>query len=107
MKRALNPSEPATLLPGLPQGSEILIIRLRSLGDVVLLTPALSALHSWRPDLRISVLVETAWAPVLEGNPAVHELLIAGSFFPTAARLYRRKFPIVYNQHGGPSSAFL
>jgi heptosyltransferase-3 len=107
MKRALNPSEPATLLPGLPQGAEILIIRLRSLGDVVLLTPALSALHSWRPDLRISVLVERAWAPVLEGNPAVDELLIAGSFFSTAARLYRRNFPIVYNQHGGPSSAFL
>jgi len=107
MKRALNPSEPVSLLPGLPQGAEILIIRLRSLGDVVLLTPAISALHSWRPDLRISVLVEPAWAGVLEGNPAIHEVLLAGPFLNTAAKLHRRNFPIVFNQHGGPSSAFL
>lgn len=107
MKRALNPSEPASLLPRLPLGAEVLIIRLRSLGDVVLLTPAISAIHSWRPDLRISVLVEPAFAAVLEGNPAIHEVLLAGPFFTTAAKLYRRDFPIVFNQHGGPSSAFL
>jgi heptosyltransferase III len=107
MKRALNPSEPASLLPGLPQGAEILIIRLRSLGDVVLLTPSLAALHAWRPDLRISVLVEQAWAAVLEGNPAIADILIAESFVPTAARLYRKHFPVVFNQHGGPSSALL
>ncbi|HXW18308.1 MAG TPA: glycosyltransferase family 9 protein [Candidatus Acidoferrales bacterium] len=107
MKRALNPSEPGSLLPGLPPDAEILVIRLRSLGDVVLLTPALAALHTWRRDLRISVLVEQAWVPVLEGNPAVAEILIAGSFVPTAARLYRKHFPVVFNQHGGPSSALL
>jgi ADP-heptose:LPS heptosyltransferase len=57
--------------------------------------------------LRISVLVEPACAPVLEGNPAVQEVLLAGSFLSTAIRLHRRNFPIVYNQHGGPTSALL
>jgi heptosyltransferase III len=103
----LNPREPAALLPSLPPGAEILIIRLRSLGDVVLLTPAIAALHSWRPDLRISVLVEAAWRAVLEGNPAVSEILIARGFAPTAWDLWRREFPVVFNQHGGPRSAFL
>jgi len=103
----LNPREPAALLPSLPPGAEILIIRLRSLGDVVLLTPALAALHSWRPDLRLSVLVEPAWRAVLEDNPAVSEILIARGFAATALALRRRKFPIVFNQHGGPTSAFL
>jgi heptosyltransferase-3 len=103
----LNSSDPAALLPGLPRGAEILIIRLRSVGDVVLLTPAISALHSWRPDLRVSVLVEPGCAAVLEGNPAVQEILFARSFFSTATSLYRRNFPVVYNQHGGPTSAFL
>ncbi|MFZ0970211.1 MAG: glycosyltransferase family 9 protein [Candidatus Acidiferrales bacterium] len=103
----MNPSEPASLLPDLPRGAEILIIRLRSVGDVVLLTPAISALHSWRPDLRISVLVEPGCAAVLEGNPAVQEILLARSFLATAMSLYRRNFPVVYNQHGGPTSAFL
>ncbi len=85
----------------------MLIIRLRSLGDVVLLTPALSAVHAWRPDLRLCVLVEAFCAPVLEGNPAVAGILVMGSFFSAAAKLRRRHFPAVYNQHAGPTSALL
>jgi len=80
---------------------------LRSLGDVVLLTPALAALHAWRPDLRLCVLVELVFAAVLEGNPAVAEILLLRSFFSTARELRRRRFPAVFNQHGGPTSALL
>jgi heptosyltransferase III len=99
--------DPATLLPALPQGAEILIIRLRSLGDLVLETPAIAALHSWRPDLRINVLVEQRFAPVLEGNPAIAGLIHSRSLGETALDLLRRRFPIVFNQHGGPRSAML
>ena len=102
-----NSNDPSTLLPALPQGAEILIIRLRSLGDLVLETPAIAALHSWRPDLRISVLVEPRFAPVLEGNSAISELIQSRSLGETALDLLRRKFPIVFNQHGGPRSAML
>ena len=91
----------------MPQGAEILIIRLRSLGDLVLETPAVAALHSWRPDLRISVLVEPRFAPVLEGNPAISELIFSRGLGETALELLRRKFPIVFNQHGGPRGAML
>ncbi len=91
----------------MPQGAEILIIRLRSMGDLVLETPAIAALHAWRPDLRISVLVEPRFAPVLEGNPAVAELIFSRGLGETALDLLRRKFPIVFNQHGGPRSAML
>lgn len=103
----MKPSNPAEILPGLPQGAEVLVIRLRSLGDMVLLTPALAALHDWRPDLRISVLAEQAFVPVLEGNPAVSEILLRRGFLHTARMLRRRRFPIVFNQHGGPTSALL
>jgi heptosyltransferase III len=102
-----NSNDPSTLLAALPQGAEILIIRLRSLGDLVLQTPPIAALHSWRPDLRISVLVEPRFAPVLEGNPAIAELIFSRSLGETALDLLRRKFPIVFNQHGGPRSAML
>jgi len=102
-----NPNDPATLLPALPRGAEILIIRLRSLGDMVLETPAIAALHSWRPDLRITVLVEPRFAPVLEGNPAIAELIFSRGLGETAFDLRRRKIPIVFNQHGGPRSAML
>lgn len=102
-----NSNGPATLLPALPQGAELLIIRLRSLGDLVLETPAIAALHSWRPDLRIKVLVEPRFAPVLEGNPAISELIFSRGLGETALDLRRRKFPVVFNQHGGPRSAVL
>ncbi len=70
-------------------------------------TPAIAALHSWRPDLRISVLVEPRFASVLEGNSAISELILSRSLGETALDLLRRKFPIVFNQHGGPRSAML
>jgi heptosyltransferase III len=107
LNAAPNSNDPATLLPSLPQGGEILIVRLRSLGDLVLETPAIAALHSWRPDLRINVLIEPRFAPVFEGNRAVAELIFSRGLGETALDLLRRKFPIVFNQHGGPRSAML
>lgn len=101
------PSNPAAILPSLPQGARVAIVRLRSLGDMVMLTPALAALHTWRPDLRITVVAEPAFAPVLEGNPAVAEILLHRSFLETARALRRQKFPVLFNQHAGPTSALL
>lgn len=99
--------DPSRILPDLPVGSEVLIVRLRSLGDMVLLTPALSALKGWRPDLRLSVLAEEPFAQVLEGNPAVSEIILRQSFVRTAAHLRGRRFAAVFNQHGGPTSGLL
>jgi ADP-heptose:LPS heptosyltransferase len=103
----LNRRESPSLLKDLPEGAEILIIRLRSVGDVVLLTPALAAVHAWRPDLRLDVLVEPFCAPVLEGNPAVRKIFLRGGFLSTVGKLRQRHFPVVYNQHAGPTSALL
>lgn len=103
----MRASDPSGILPGLPEGAKVLLIRLRSLGDIVLTTPALEALHNWRPDLRTVVAVEPAYAPVLEGNPFVKEIFRVGRYLPTAARLASRRFPLTVNQHGGPTSALL
>jgi ADP-heptose:LPS heptosyltransferase len=97
----------SSILPSLPRGAEILIIRLRSLGDVVMLTPVLEAVHAWRADLRLAVLVEAGLAPLLEGHPAVSEILRFHDFRSAAAELRRRRFRVTFNQHGGPTSAFL
>jgi heptosyltransferase III len=103
----LSKNDSSALLQDLPQGSRILIIRLRSLGDLVLETAAIAALKAWRPDLQISVLVEPRFAAVFEGNPAVAEVLLSSGLGATAFQLRRRKFPVVFNQHGGPRSALL
>jgi ADP-heptose:LPS heptosyltransferase len=106
-KQSSNAADPSALLSGLPQGSDILLIRLRSLGDLILETPAIAALKTWRPDLRISVLVEPRFASVLEGNPNIAEIILSGGLGATSLDLRRRKFAAVFNQHGGPRSAML
>jgi ADP-heptose:LPS heptosyltransferase len=103
----LKKIESGELLAALPSGARVLIIRLRPLGDMVLLTPALAALHSWRPDLRLSVLAEPANAPILEGNPAVAEISLHREFVSTVAAIRQRRFSVVFNQHSGPTSALL
>jgi heptosyltransferase III len=99
--------DPASILPALPHGAHVLVLRLRSLGDTVLMTPALAALHAWRPDLRISVLLEPTFAPILEGNPSIAEVLLLRGSLNAVASMRSRKFHIAYNQHTGPRSAIL
>ncbi|MBI3895609.1 MAG: glycosyltransferase family 9 protein [Acidobacteria bacterium] len=94
-------------LAGLPVGAQVLVIRLRSMGDTVLMTPALRLLHDWRPDLQVSVLAESPWDEILEGNPAIHSVIPLRGKLRTAYRIWREKFAAVVNLHGGPTSAFL
>ena len=103
-RRAANPS---SLLPDLPLGAEILVIRLRSIGDVVLTLPAIEALHEWRPDFRISFLVQPFCAALVEGHPAIAHVLLLTDFWPTVRMLRRRRFAAVFNMHAGPTSALL
>ena len=97
--------EPA--LAALPAGARVLIIRLRSMGDTVLMTPALRLLHEWRPDLEVSVLVEPPWDQLLESNPAVHAVMVLRSKGLTAWQVWKKRFAAVVNLHGGPTSALL
>jgi len=107
LKPIPNPKEPSSLLPKLPHNATVLVVRLRSIGDVVLTLPALQALHDWRPDLRIHMLVEPLSAPLLEEHPAIAEVIVLRKFWETVRLLRRRDLSIAFNMHGGPTSAFL
>lgn len=107
---------PASLLPDLPIGTRILIVRLRSIGDIVLLTPAIRLLKGWRPDLQVSVVVEARFRELLAGNPNVDEVLFPGeggglgkivSRFYALREVRRRNFTVCVNLHGGPTSRWL
>lgn len=99
MKRALMSSE---LLPQLAPGARVAVIRIRSLGDSVLTTPAIALLKESRPDLRIAVVSDPHFAGVWEGNPHVQEV-----FEPRLAPLRRFRPDLCLNLHGGPRSARL
>jgi ADP-heptose:LPS heptosyltransferase len=91
-----------TVLERIPSGSRIAVIRLRSLGDCVLTTPALALLKACRPDLRIAVVVEDRFATLFEGNPDVSEILP-----PRPAALLAWHPQLALNFHGGTRSVAL
>lgn len=90
------------VLESLPPGGRVAVVRLRSLGDCVLTTPALQILKQFRPDLRVGVAVEDRFRAVFEGNPDLEELL-PGEI--GAVRAFRPD--LVINFHGGTRSAWM
>jgi heptosyltransferase-3 len=91
-----------TVLERVRPGGRIAVIRLRSLGDCVLTTPALHLLKAARPDLEVAIVVEKAFAPVFEGSPDVDRILS-----PSTAELTRWRPELALNLHGGTRSAQL
>jgi heptosyltransferase III len=90
------------ILAQLPSGSRIAVIRLRSLGDCVLTTPALALLKSHRPDLQIAIVVEDRFAGIFEGNPDVDQILP-----PRASAISAWRPNVALNLHGGTRSMWL
>lgn len=86
----------------LDPGSHAAVIRLRSLGDAILSTPAIHLLKRARPDLRIAVVAEERFADVYAGNPDVAEILL-----PSARALRGFAPDLCVNLHGGTRSARL
>jgi lipopolysaccharide heptosyltransferase II len=88
-----------------------LLIRLRSIGDTVLMTASLRALKCWRPDIEIAVLSEPLAAPILDSHPFVDDLIIAEKSLAARARLISRlrgeKFDIAFNMHGGTTATII
>ncbi len=89
-------------LDRLAPGSRVAIIRLRSLGDCVLSTPAIHLLKQARPDLQIAVVAEERFTEVFEGNSGITAVLA-----PTARALRTFAPGLCVNLHGGTRSARL
>ena len=90
------------VLERLEPSARVAIIRLRSLGDCVLTTPAISLLKHARPDLSIAVVVEPRFAPLFEGNPDIDRIMAPG-----AGEIAAWRPELAINLHGGATSAWL
>ncbi len=106
-----SPASHPNLLHSLPSRSWIATVRLRSLGDVLLTTPALAILKQWRPDLRIAYLVSPRFAGALYANPDIDEIIPVGDGLRQrieALRKLRRLKPrVALNLHGGSTASWL
>jgi ADP-heptose:LPS heptosyltransferase len=83
-------------------GGSVAVVRLRSLGDSVLTTPALRILKRARPDLRVAVMVEDRYRAVFEDQPDTDEILP-----PRLDALRRFRPRLCLNLHGGTRSAWM
>jgi len=90
------------MLERLHRGAKVAIVRLRSLGDCVLTTPAIHLLKCARPDLEIGVVVEPRFAAVFEKNPDVASILR-----PQLTAVLAWRPQLVINFHGGTRSLLL
>jgi heptosyltransferase I len=89
----------------------ILVVRLSSMGDVIHTLPAAASLKHSFPHSRLTWLVRPRWAPLLEGNPYVDEVILVerslAASFGQARRLRARHFDLAVDFQGLIQSAAL
>ncbi|MDE1977456.1 MAG: lipopolysaccharide heptosyltransferase II, partial [Elusimicrobia bacterium] len=85
----------------------ILVVRLSSLGDVLLVAPVLRNLKAAWPGCRVSVLVKRRYAAALEGSPFADEVISFDGFFPALAKIRASGFTHLLDLHANLRSALL
>ena len=90
----------------------VLIIKLRYIGDVLLATLTARAIKSARPEVRVTMLVTRGTEDVLFGNPDIDEVLILdkdslAAQWQLISGLRLRRFDIVLDLTDGDRAAFL
>jgi len=90
----------------------VLVIKLRYIGDVLLATPTIRAIKAARPDIRVTMMVNRGTEDVLSGNPDLDEIMVLdkGSLAAQSrliAGLRARQFDTVIDLTDGDRSAFL
>ena len=101
------------VLTQLGAAPSIVLVRLRSLGDTVLATPAFAMLRRAIPDAVIHVVVDRKFADVLAGNPDIDGVLesSAPAGIVAKAGLVRRiralRPGLCVDMHGGSTAAWL
>jgi len=100
-KPALDPASP----------SKVLLLRLRRIGDVILTTPAVTALKKSFPRASLTYVVEKPYVRLVEDNPAL-DRVIALEPRPKARDSWRlirwirgERFDAILDFHGGPRTS--
>ncbi|MBU1627387.1 glycosyltransferase family 9 protein [bacterium] len=100
---------------------KILFILLRSIGDVLLATPAIREIKKYLPQSSLDVVVDDYCSPIIDGNPwidSIFKFIRPPKFlakkkkfdknnFNIARKIFTAGYDLVINFHGGPRSFFL
>lgn len=94
----------------------ILLVRLRLIGDVIFTTPAIRAVRRHFPNAQLDYIVEEEAAQAVDGNPHIDRVIVAASpkapgrlrkDFALVRQLRARRYDLAIDFHGGPRSSLL
>ena len=99
-------------MKNVPQKAKILLIKLRSIGDVVYNTAVYSPLKKYFPEAHLTVLVERASFDLVSHHPDVDEVLCfeKGSLWEQIqfySRLIRTQYDVAIDMHEGTRGAVM
>lgn len=86
----------------MPELESILAIRLSAMGDIIHALPAIGSLKRSFPSSRLALLIAPRWAPIVEGNPYIDQLVD-----PKAASVRRLAPDLAFDFQGLVKSALL
>lgn len=103
-----------------PDANKILIIKLRSIGDVILATPVIENLRAAYPGAEIDFLTERPCYPIVKNHPALNEVIVFNRTYIRnlpwhkalqenlgfLKKLRDQKYDLVFDLFGNPRSAF-
>ncbi len=87
--------------------ANILVIRLSSLGDIVLTAPVYRALKRHWPDCRITVLVKPQYAALLEGHPCVDRVMPFRGLLDAIGKIRSERFTHLLDLHANLRSSII
>jgi ADP-heptose:LPS heptosyltransferase len=95
------PRKKSVLCPRMAQSpTKILIIRLSSIGDIVLTSPIVRALHRSYPAAELHFLTKKAFAGLVQHDPRIAQVhAFAGDLGATIAALKAERFDLVVDLH--------
>lgn len=93
--------------------NKILLIRLRRMGDVLMTTPAVTALKHHLPQAKLTYVVEEPYRELVEGNPHLDGVLVLPwrqgrrDFIHLVRKVRQEGFDALIDFHGGPRAFWL
>lgn len=111
MRQPLSQREKQKIDPSRVQS--ILLIRLRRIGDVVMTTPAITALRKGFPKAKITYVIDEPYRELVEGHPDLDGVLVlprhlgVEEFRKHVRRIREDAFDVVIDFHGGPRASLL
>jgi len=107
----LNQNEKLKINPSTIE--KILLVRLRRIGDVIMTTPAITALREYFPGAWISYVVEEPYQELVENNPHLNEIIVippnqtVKSSLCCIRQIRKKHFDVAIDFHGGPRASLM